>query len=64
MAGTSDNHIFGSVPFGCADAPTPYTAVCNSKVSLVQWDGTDFETVIPVFSGIDLVAGTELKPGP
>ena len=28
---TSDNHIYGSVPFGCADAPAPYTAVCNSQ---------------------------------
>ena len=39
LAGTSDNHIYGSVPFGCADASAPYTAVCNSKVSLQQWDG-------------------------
>ena len=64
MKGTHDNHINGSVPFGCADAPEPYTAVCNSKVSLVQWDGEKLNIVIPVYSGIDLVAGTELKPGP
>ena len=23
MGATSDNHIYGSVPFGCADAPAP-----------------------------------------
>ncbi len=40
MSGTKDNHINGSVPFGCADAPPPYTAVCNAKVALLQWDGT------------------------
>ena len=51
-------------PSGAPTPPSPYTAVCNSKVSLTQWDGTKLETVIPVFSGIDLVAGTELKPGP
>ena len=64
MGATSDNHIYGSVPFGCADAPAPYTAVCNSKVSLSQWDGTKLNTVIPIFSGIEIIAGTELKPGP
>ncbi len=64
IAGTSDNHIYGSVPFGCADAKAPYVAVCNSKVSLQQWDGEKLNSVIPVFSGTDLIAGTELKPGP
>ena len=64
IAGTSDNHIYGSVPFGCADAPAPYTAVCNSKVSLSQWDGEKLNVLVPVFSGIELIAGTELKPGP
>ena len=24
------NHIYGSVPFGCAEAPAPYIAVCSS----------------------------------
>ena len=64
LAGTSDNHIYGSVPFGCADASAPYVAVCNSKVSLQQWDGDKLNSVIPVFSGTDLIAGTELTPGP
>jgi branched-chain amino acid transport system substrate-binding protein len=64
MRSTSDNHINGSVPFGCADAPSPYTAVCNAKVALLQWDGEALVEVVPVYSGIDLIAGTELKPGP
>jgi branched-chain amino acid transport system substrate-binding protein len=64
MAGTKDNHINSSVPFGCADAPPPYTAVCNAKVALLQWDGNTLQTVVPVYSGIELLAGTELKPGP
>ena len=45
-------------------ARRPYVAVCNSIVTATQWDG---ETCVPVretFSGVDLVAGTELKPGP
>src|SRR5262249_54533467 len=40
LKGTSGNHIYGSVPFGCADASAPYVAVCNSHVSLSHWDGT------------------------
>ncbi len=31
---------------------------------MTQWNGETLEPVIPVFAGIDLVAGTELKPGP
>jgi branched-chain amino acid transport system substrate-binding protein len=64
VANTQDNHINGSVPFGCQDAPPPYTAVCNSKNSLVQWDGEELKVVIPVFSGVELLTGTELQPGP
>jgi len=64
MASTDDNHIYGSVPFGCATAPAPYTAICNTGVSLSQWDGSNLQTVIQNYSGVDLIAGTELKPGP
>ena len=64
MASTSDNHIYGSVPFGCKGAPAPYVAVCNSKVNLTQWDGTTLVTKVDTFSGLDLIAGTDLKPGP
>jgi branched-chain amino acid transport system substrate-binding protein len=61
---TSENHLYGSVPFGCADAVEPYSAVCSFKASMTQWDGSTLVPVIPSYSGIDLVAGTELKPGP
>ena len=64
MSGTQDNHIYGSMPLRCADAPAPYVAVCNAKVALLQWDGEALVEVVPVFSGIDLIAGTELQPGP
>jgi branched-chain amino acid transport system substrate-binding protein len=55
---------FGGSPLDCAGAPEPYVAVCSSSVSITQWDGTQLVPVIPALSGLDLVAGTELKPGP
>ena len=61
---TSDQHLFGSTPLSCSTAPPPYVAVCNSEVSASKWDGTQLVPVIPRFSGIDLVAGTAIKPGP
>jgi branched-chain amino acid transport system substrate-binding protein len=61
---TKDNHIFGSVPFGCADAVEPYVAVCSTKVAFQQWDGTQINVIVPNYSGVDLIAGTELTPGP
>jgi branched-chain amino acid transport system substrate-binding protein len=64
MKATDGNHYYGSVPFGCATAPAPYTAVCASDVSLLQWDGATLKTIVPKLSGLDLVAGTELIPGP
>lgn len=63
-ASTDNQHLFGSTPLSCAKAPAPYVAVCNSEVSASKWDGTKLVTVKDRFSGIDLVAGTELKPGP
>lgn len=54
---------FGSTPLDCAGAPAPYVAVCNSAVGANVWDGEKFELVIEQFSGLDLVAGTELRPG-
>jgi branched-chain amino acid transport system substrate-binding protein len=62
--GTSNNHIYASVPFGCTSAPEPYVAVCNQTSSLSQWDGKELVTIVEQFSGVDLIAGTELKPGP
>ncbi len=64
MGSTKENHIFGSVPFGCTAAPKPYVAICNGTANLLQWDGAKFDVKNPKFSGVDLVAGTELKPGP
>jgi branched-chain amino acid transport system substrate-binding protein len=57
---------FGGPPLNCAGAPAPYIAVCSSDISMTKWNAADkaIETVIPSFSGLDLVAGTELRPGP
>jgi branched-chain amino acid transport system substrate-binding protein len=57
---------FGGPPLNCAGAPTPYIAVCSSDISMEQWDAATKSAVnvIPQFSGLDLVAGTELRPGP
>jgi branched-chain amino acid transport system substrate-binding protein len=64
LAATDNTHAFGSTPLSCAQAPEPYVAVCNALVTANQWDGETFVPVRPTFSGIDLVAGTELRPGP
>jgi branched-chain amino acid transport system substrate-binding protein len=61
---TAGQHLFGSTPLSCSTAPAPYVAVCNASVAVSQWDGTKLNTVVPLLSGIDLVAGTQLKPGP
>ncbi|MGD9997863.1 MAG: ABC transporter substrate-binding protein [Ilumatobacteraceae bacterium] len=63
-AETDNQHLFGSTPMSCSTAPAPYVAVCNSEVSATQWNGSELEPVRERFSGIGLVAGTELKPGP
>jgi branched-chain amino acid transport system substrate-binding protein len=54
---------FGGSPLDCSNAPAPYVAVCGAAISLAQWDGEQLVTVIPQLSAIDLVAGTELRPG-
>jgi branched-chain amino acid transport system substrate-binding protein len=56
---------FGGPPLNCAAAPTPYIAVCSSDISIDRWNAAEakLETVVPVLSGLDLVAGTELRPG-
>ncbi len=64
IAATDNQHAFGSTPLSCSTAPAPYVAVCNSLVTATQWDG---EALVPVrtrFTGLDLIAGTELRPGP
>ncbi len=57
---------FGGSPLNCAGAPVPYIAVCSAPITMTQWDG---EQLVPVLGGAtivgtDLVAGTELMPGP
>ncbi len=54
---------FGGAPLNCAGAPSPYIAVCSSDVSIQEWDGEKFVLVDELLSGLDLVAGTELRPG-
>jgi branched-chain amino acid transport system substrate-binding protein len=54
---------FGGSPLNCSAAPEPYTAVCTADISLNQWDGEKMVKVIEQASGLDLVAGTELRPG-
>jgi branched-chain amino acid transport system substrate-binding protein len=56
---------FGGPPLNCAGAPAPYIAVCSSEVAIDQWDAASgtLVNVIPSLSGLDLVAGTELRPG-
>ena len=63
-ATSAGDHLFGSTPLSCSTAPAPYVAVCNSEVSATQWDGEQLVPVRSRFTGLDLVAGTELKPGP
>jgi branched-chain amino acid transport system substrate-binding protein len=63
-AATDGDHLFGSTPLSCSTAPEPYIAVCNGEVTANQWDGEKLVPVRERFSGVDLVAGTELKPGP
>jgi branched-chain amino acid transport system substrate-binding protein len=67
VIGATDGTVptFGGPPLNCAGAPAPYIAVCSSEVSMTQWDAASksLETLIPQFTGIDLVAGTELRPG-
>ena len=55
---------FGGPPLNCAGAPAPYIAVCSSEIAMDQWDAAtkSIKNVIPAFSGLDLVAGTELRP--
>jgi branched-chain amino acid transport system substrate-binding protein len=56
---------FGGPPLNCAAAPAPYIAVCSSEIAIDQWDATakQLVNVVPSLSGLDLVAGTELRPG-
>ncbi len=55
---------FGNSPLNCNSAPAPYVSVCGSSISVGQWDGEKIVTVVDRLNGLDLVAGTALRPGP
>jgi len=54
---------FGGSPLDCSGAPAPYVAVCSAPITLTQWDGTQLNQIGDTINAIDLVAGTELRPG-
>jgi branched-chain amino acid transport system substrate-binding protein len=54
---------FGGSPLDCSNAPAPYVAVCSAPITLTQWDGTALNQIGDTINAIDLVAGTELRPG-
>ena len=54
---------FGNAPLNCSGAPEPYVSVCGSSISVAQWDGEQLVSVADRLTGLDLVAGTELRPG-
>ena len=64
FAATDGDHAFGSTPLSCSTAAPPYVAICNALVAATTWDGEKLVPANPLFTGVDLVAGTELKPGP
>ena len=54
---------FGGSPLDCSNAPAPYVAVCSAPITVTQWDGTQLNQIGGTINAIDLVAGTELRPG-
>ena len=63
LAATKNSHSFGGTPLSCSTAPPPYVSVCNSTVTATQWDGEKYNVVAKDFSGLHLIAGTELDLG-
>ena len=65
IAATENQHAFGSTPLSCATAPTPYVASLQ-RHRRRRRSGTARPSTPSRsrFTGIDLVAGTELRPGP
>lgn len=61
---TDGEHQFGTSPLACAKAVAPYVTICNSDAVMSQWDGTQLVPVSKVYSGVGLLAGTPIKPGP
>jgi branched-chain amino acid transport system substrate-binding protein len=62
---TTDGSLpaFGGSPLDCSNAPAPYVAVCSAPITVTQWDGTQLNQIGGTINAIDLVAGTELRPG-
>ena len=59
---TRNNHAFAGTPMSCTKGLAPYVAVCNATVSASQWNAAtkSLTEVKKDFSGLDLVAGTDL----
>ena len=60
---TTNQHAFASSGIACKKAVRPYVAVCNSTVSAQQWNGKTLKQVRENFTGLNLVAGTDLDFG-
>jgi len=58
---TTNVHMFAGIPWGCTSAPSPYTSVCSTAVSVQQWNGTGFTNVGSNFSAAYLIAGAPIK---
>ena len=64
FAATDNAPQFGSTPISCSAATEPYISVCNSTVSVAQWNGESRDTLIEEYSAIELVEGTEIRTTP
>jgi len=60
---TNGFHTFASTGLACKKAVAPYVAVCNSTVSASRWTGKALKEVKANFSGLGLIAGTDLDFG-
>ncbi|MBU6241236.1 MAG: ABC transporter substrate-binding protein [Acidobacteria bacterium] len=60
---TTKFHTFASTGLSCKKAVAPYVAVCNSTVSASKWNGKALKQVKENFSGLGLIAGTDLDFG-
>ena len=63
LEGTTKQHSFANTGIACKKAVKPYVSVCNSIVSASQWNGKALKQVRENFSGLNLVAGTDLDFG-
>jgi branched-chain amino acid transport system substrate-binding protein len=60
---TTKFHTFASTGLACKKAVKPYVAVCNSIVSASRWNGKALKQVKENFTGLGLIAGTDLDFG-